>query len=682
MTKTKCYQKPIHLMVALALVLSLGIVAVPLAGTVGAQTERHVAINCTGIPSPCYTSIQAAINASALGDTIRVHPGKYNENLIINKSLTLQSTDGWEDTNIDPLGDSIIIISGDVDVTVQGFEITAGTHGIYIGPVFSTVNILDCFIHDNLIDGIHVESAGDQLNIERNIVSENGISGGGCGIYMSQAWNTTNILDNIIGAWWGGEVPVTTYVANYNDGIDIDDVPVGADVVIEGNHIVANGTVVVAADHGINLDSVAGNVNIRDNVIGAWTYDYGGATTVYFTGNKNHGIHVGKVSDTGSVTIEGNAISENGHDGINFGQGAGAILGNVAIRDNFIGGWTCYSGDYGYSGDEPPRYQGNGGEGIYMFQVGEAETSGTVTIEDNKISENARLIIDTGITIGSIYGVVTIAENDIGAWEDDHGENYTGNGGQGILVNNVYSGAELTIGPDNSIKENTSHGIDILWGQSDSSIEIHHNFIDDPVVDGCGIKLGSAGVCGATISNNTIVDNYEGIHLDANSQNTTIQNNEIRDNGHGIWVEGDNNQILRNDILNNKMLDSGIHLTSTASGNTIHCNNIAGNSHSPSYGVYNDANEVVDATNNWWGHASGPSGMGPGIGDPVSKNVTYAPWLSTQFQYCPECGGAPPVGGEAHPVNKLAILAPWIALIAAIIAGASLVVLRRRKAQR
>jgi hypothetical protein len=40
-----------------------------------------------------------------------------------------------------------------------------------------------------------------------------------------------------------------------------------------------------------------------------------------------------------------------------------------------------------------------------------------------------------------------------------------------------------------------------------------------------------------------------------------------------------------------------------------------------------------------------------------------------------------PVGGEAHTVNKLAILAPWIALAAAIIAGAT-IFMRRRRVQR
>jgi len=40
----------------------------------------------------------------------------------------------------------------------------------------------------------------------------------------------------------------------------------------------------------------------------------------------------------------------------------------------------------------------------------------------------------------------------------------------------------------------------------------------------------------------------------------------------------------------------------------------------------------------------------------------------------------PPVGAKAYPVNKLAILVPWIALGMAIIAGAA-VALRRRRAQ-
>jgi len=46
--------------------------------------------------------------------------------------------------------------------------------------------------------------------------------------------------------------------------------------------------------------------------------------------------------------------------------------------------------------------------------------------------------------------------------------------------------------------------------------------------------------------------------------------------------------------------------------------------------------------------------------------------------------GDPPgraVGWEPHPTNKVRVLAPWIALAAAIIVGASLLALRRRRAQ-
>ena len=39
------------------------------------------------------------------------------------------------------------------------------------------------------------------------------------------------------------------------------------------------------------------------------------------------------------------------------------------------------------------------------------------------------------------------------------------------------------------------------------------------------------------------------------------------------------------------------------------------------------------------------------------------------------------VGWETHPISKLGVLLPWIALLAAIMAGAGLLVLRRRRAR-
>lgn len=627
-----------------------------------------------------FDVIQDGVDAVAEDGTVHVRAGKYDENVVIgDKSLTLQSTDGWQETTIDPVGDSIIRIEGDVDVTVQGFEITAGSWGIYVGEIFSTVSILDCFIHDNLADGIRVVGGGDLLHIEGNIITQNGAGDTECGIHIEQAWNATIIRYNVIGGWWDGEDEGTIYAGNNGDGLCIDNVPAECNVTIWRNFIAENG------DDGVDFPSVTsvhGSVNIEENAIGAWPCYYEGEGTHNFGGNENHGIHVGEISDTGSVNIEGNAISENGDDGIDFGQGAGAIFGNVDIKSNLIGGWTCYAGQAGYAGDTPQRYGGNGGEGIYIFQAG---NTSVVNIEGNKISENAWVVVDTGIAIDIINGVVTIAHNDIGAWEDGQGGNYTGNVGQGIMISSVLAGAELTIGPDNRICGNSGHGIDILWAETDASIDIHHNVVDDNGPRGrlaSGIKLGSGGVCGAMVRDNIITNNHKGIDLDEYSTQNTIQDNEIRDNRHGVWIEGDDNQIIRNDILNNVELPpSGVHLTSYASNNTIRCNNIVGNL---PYGVYNEnVEEAVNAIKNWWGDSSGPyhETLNPGgLGNAVSANVTFEPCLPMRFQDCPECGAMAAVGGEAYPVSKLGILAPWIAFGAAIMAGVAMLT-RRRRAQ-
>ncbi|WP_144180803.1 hypothetical protein, partial [Pseudomonas sp. Kh14] len=43
--------------------------------------------------------------------------------------------------------------------------------------------------------------------------------------------------------------------------------------------------------------------------------------------------------------------------------------------------------------------------------------------------------------------------------------------------------------------------------------------------------------------------------------------------------------------------------------------------------VVNLSSVQLDATYNWWGDESGPSGVGSGTGDAVSANVNYSPWL-------------------------------------------------------
>jgi Right handed beta helix region len=57
----------------------------------------------------------------------------------------------------------------------------------------------------------------------------------------------------------------------------------------------------------------------------------------------------------------------------------------------------------------------------------------------------------------------------------------------------------------------------------------------------------------------------------------------------------------------------------------VHFNDIAANSHA-GLRVSPDQSVLVEASCNWWGSASGPSGIGPGSGDAVLGAVMFIPW--------------------------------------------------------
>ena len=149
---------------------------------------------------------------------------------------------------------------------------------------------------------------------------------------------------------------------------------------------------------------------------------------------------------------------------------------------------------------------------------------------------------------------------------------------------------------------------------------------------------------------------YASIHVDENTDNAIVDSNDIRDGINGIQVWGDNCQVTNNEIYdmcltyaNTKGIagvgdgvyyNSGIIIGSNwltsnfkPAGTTITCNNI----HDNYWGLYvrdyatlslGDTSVLsVTAENNWWGHKSGPGGVGPGKGDAVSNNVDYDPWL-------------------------------------------------------
>ena len=192
---------------------------------------------------------------------------------------------------------------------------------------------------------------------------------------------------------------------------------------------------------------------------------------------------------------------------------------------------------------------------------------------------------------------------------------------------------------------------------------------------GGGIQINAGKDC--IISDNTIyniasstyADHYNPcIYMFGSGSGNTITNNVMRDSASGItlWISGEGGTTIDWE-------------GDTATSPEVHCNNIYGNTN---YGAVSinvaGTTMVMDATDNWWGDASGPyhPTLNPsGQGDTVTDNVDFDPW---QINY-PACQ-PPPVGGEWIAVNKFELLAPWMGLVSLmIVAAVSLAYVKRRK---
>lgn len=158
----------------------------------------------------------------------------------------------------------------------------------------------------------------------------------------------------------------------------------------------------------------------------------------------------------------------------------------------------------------------------------------------------------------------------------------------------------------------------------------------------------------ATITDNCVDGVREGGISFVHSNGATISGNIITNVAGAGWSVGalslkdgcSNVQAYDNTIYNNSGAwggyggtGNGVGIDGTPSNISLHNNNIYSNT---GYGLRNYSTVVANATSNWWGHASGPGGMGPGSGDEVSNYVAFSPWLTAP--YIPQMGVATSTG--------------------------------------
>jgi hypothetical protein len=207
-----------------------------------------------------------------------------------------------------------------------------------------------------------------------------------------------------------------------------------------------------------------------------------------------------------------------------------------------------------------------------------------------------------------------------------------------------FSGCE-DVTKDVTVKGNDIVGDFDLENDSNAGVAItdgiNYMFLDDIAGDASNITIQNNDVHGFS-GGTGLVAEYGGTISDVEITGNHVYDNKVLDNGtpEGTGVgfvrnttDGsfDNIVVTDNNISNNHY---GVRIAGNATNETLEDvdassitvdqNDIVNNTE---WGAVNNGTNVLDATENYWGDADGPSGEGLGDGDAVSTGIDFDPWL-------------------------------------------------------
>jgi hypothetical protein len=282
---------------------------------------------------PCYTTIQAAINAASSGDTINVADGIYHESVNVNKSLTLHGAQAGVDARNRSGAESVIDnscspvqITAD-NVILDGFTVQGSTQsdpctivGIWMNPGFSGTQggaqILNNIVQNN-ISGIEFDNTGTiPAKVQFNLIRSNNNPGPGSGNGIETSFGLVNAtIDNnkFIGQTSSSmvvEAPASS-VAISNNTLDAGIALFSTtNTTITGNSSIGNvsdGTIYLGGgDSGITISSNVLNTGIEGIVIEN-PYSVGPNSSVTISpnnciaGNSTNGLRVAHLGYAGAA---------------------------------------------------------------------------------------------------------------------------------------------------------------------------------------------------------------------------------------------------------------------------------------------------------------------------------------------------------------------------------------------
>ena len=228
-----------------------------------------------------FNTISEGLTAVTSGKSVVVSAGAYNEQLIINKSVTLQGA-SKDNTFITGSGLAENLISLEADsVTITGFTIDgAGStaKGIYFDNC-SSININNNIIQKNISYAINYSNSNPTIennNINNNNYSGIDIAAGGAGVVRNNS-----LINNLYGIRsCGDSSPEITgnNISNNNTGIYCRETT---------TPIISYNTISNNSGYGILIDNILGNSVNPD--IGGGDRESEGQNKI--TGNFIHGIN-------------------------------------------------------------------------------------------------------------------------------------------------------------------------------------------------------------------------------------------------------------------------------------------------------------------------------------------------------------------------------------------------------
>jgi parallel beta-helix repeat protein len=342
-----------------------------------AVSPHYVASDCTGVPAPCHTSIQEAVDAAVPGDEILVASGVYTDVNVrprnditttgvvtqvvyISKTVTVRGGynadfSTWDpdtySTTLDVQGQGrVVYITGDISPTIEGLRVTGGNAtelgsvwnentggGMYV--ITATTTISNNWVFSNTAEhggGLFLSSSAATLSANTVMSNTADYNGGGLSMWYSDARLSENTL-------------ASNNCSNNGGGLYL----FRSDATLSRNTITGN----TASDWGGGLCLQASEAMLRDNII-----------TANVSGNKGGGLRL----LSSPATLNNNIVSGNtaySGGGLNMSHSHATLNGNIVTANAAVygGGLLLWMSDATIVNNFVADNQANAmGSGLYV----------------------------------------------------------------------------------------------------------------------------------------------------------------------------------------------------------------------------------------------------------------------------------------------------------------------------